>query len=62
MNVFKSGVGKFLKFRSTGIIGHRLGSGRPSEITPQVLELVDRKMQLDNETTVSLTVKFNVEI
>ena len=56
-NVCKIGVGKFLKFRTTGSIGHRLGS-----ITPQVLELVDRQMQLDDETTVSLTVKFSVEI
>ena len=63
LNVCKSGMAKFLKkFRTTGSIGRCPGSGRLSKITPQVLELVERQIQLDDETTVSLTVKFSVAI
>ena len=46
------GVAKFLdKFRETGCIGRRIGSGRVSKISAEIKEIVDRQMQLDDETS-----------
>ena len=52
LDVKISGVSRFIcKFNETGSIARRSGSGRPSNITPQVLTIVERQMQLDDETT-----------
>ena len=52
LDVKVSGVSRFIrKFKETGSIARRSGSGRPSKITPQVLTIVERQMQLDDETT-----------
>ena len=52
LEVKVSGVSRFIrKFNETGSIARRSGSGRPSKITPQVLTIVERQMQLDDETT-----------
>lgn len=46
------GVAKFLeKFRETGCIGRRIGSGRVSKISAEIKAIVDRQMQLDDETS-----------
>lgn len=48
----RSGVTKFLlKYERTGSIGRRPGSGRPSKISSQVLDIVEAQMLLDDETT-----------
>ena len=48
----RTGVAKFLrKYKQTGSIGRRPGSGRPSKISSQVLQIVEAQMQLDDETT-----------
>ena len=45
-------VAKFLrKYKQTGSIGRRPGSGRPSKISMQILHIVEAQMQLDDETT-----------
>ena len=48
----KTGVLKFLrKYALTGSVGRRPGSGRPTKITPEVLQIVEDQMQFDDETT-----------
>ena len=48
----RCGVAKVLrKYKQTGSIGCRPGSGRPSKISLQVLHIVEAQMQLDDETT-----------
>ena len=50
--VSRRGVYKFLqKYRQTGDIGGRLGSGRPSKITEEVKSIVDSQMERDDETS-----------
>ena len=45
-------VARFVaRFLATGTISHKEGSGRPSKITPRVLELVEQAMRADDETT-----------
>ena len=44
------GIDKFLKkFRETGTIARRPGSGRPSEVTAEIKSLVEAQMRLDDE-------------
>ena len=46
------GIAKFLrKYRETGSIARRPGSGRPSKITAEIKALVEQKMREDDETT-----------
>ena len=47
-----AGVWKFLKrYQETGTISRKQGSGRPSKITSAIEDIVERQMQLDDETT-----------
>lgn len=39
------------KYRATGNIARIPGSGRPTKITGEVLEIVERQMRTDDETT-----------
>ena len=42
----RRGISKFIaKYRETGSIGRRTGSGRPSKITVEVKEIVEEQMQ-----------------
>ena len=53
-NIFtcRQTVARFIKrFIDTGTIARKEGSGRPSKITDQVLELVEQTMTADDETT-----------
>ena len=46
------GIYKFLqKFKETGSIARRPGSGRPTKITDEMKRLVERQMRDDDETT-----------
>ena len=46
------GIHKFLKANhTTGLIGRRPGSGRPSKITAEIKEIVEAQMRIDDETT-----------
>ena len=46
------GIAKFLKkFRETGTIKRRAGSGRPPKVTAEIKRLVEEQMRLDDETT-----------
>jgi len=46
------GIAKFLeKYRETGCIGRRIGSGHPSKIMAEIKAVVDRQMKLDDETS-----------
>ena len=46
------GISKFLKkFRETGCIQRRSGSGRPSKISAEIKEIVEEQMRADDETT-----------
>ena len=48
----RRGISKFIaKYRETGSIGRRPGSGRPSKITAEVKEIVEEQMQTDDETS-----------
>ena len=50
--ISRHGVAKFLKvYQATGSIERRPGSGRMSSITWKIKELVEEKMQDDDETT-----------
>ena len=51
LTVSKSGVVRLFKYRETGSIGRRPGSGRPT-ITSEMLQYVEEQMQLDDESTV----------
>ena len=52
IKVTTSGVCRLLqKYRETGSIARLPGSGRPTKITPEVLQIVETQMQLDDETT-----------
>ena len=52
LTVSRSGVARLLKkYRQTGSIRRRPGSGRPTKITSEVLQIVEEQMQLDDETT-----------
>jgi len=39
------------KYRETGCIGRRIGSGHPSKFMAEIKAVVDRQMKLDNETS-----------
>ena len=41
----------FKKYERTACITHKPGSGKPMKITPEILSIVERQMQADNETT-----------
>lgn len=46
------GISKLIsKYRETGTIVRRPGSGRPTVITPEIKALVEEKMRADDETT-----------
>ena len=46
------GIYKFLKkYEATGSIRRRVGSGRPSKVTAEIKEIVERQMRTDDETT-----------
>ena len=46
------GVYKFLRtYNATGSIGRRGGSGRPSNMTADIKEIVKQQMRSDDETT-----------
>ena len=48
----RRGIEKFLaKYRETGSIGRRSGSGRPSKLTREVKVFVEEQMRRDDETT-----------
>ena len=52
LSASRRGIDKFLtKFKQTGSIGRRPGTGRPSKITAEVKAIVEEKMQEDDETT-----------
>ena len=45
-------ISKFLiKFRETGSIGLKLGSGRPSIVTVEIKKVVKEQLCMDDETT-----------
>lgn len=46
------GIHKLLeKYGTTGSIGRRIGSGRPSKVTAEVKQIVEEQMRADDETT-----------
>ena len=48
----RRGIAKFLaKYRDTGSIGRRSGSGRPLKVTREVKVFVEEQMRRDDETT-----------
>ena len=52
LSVSVSGVCRLIrKYKETGTIARRPGSGRPSKITLDVLRIVEAEMQRDDETT-----------
>ena len=52
INVSRRGVTKFLKkYRETGSIGRRPGSGRGTKLTEEIRVIVEEQMQRDDETT-----------
>lgn len=52
ITVSRFGVAKFLKvYGTTGSISRRPGSGRPSKITPEIKEQVDKQMEANDVTT-----------
>ena len=52
LRVSRVGISKFLKkFRETGCIQRRSGSGRPSKISAEIKEIVEEQMRADDETT-----------
>jgi transposase len=49
----RQGIYKFLcKFEEAGTIARRPGSGRPSKVAGEIEQLIEAKMQKDDETTV----------
>ena len=52
MQVSRCGMDKFIqRYRQTGIIARKLGSGRPFKITSEIKALVDEQMCTDDERT-----------
>ena len=52
MTSSRKGVANFLKrYRSTGTIALRPGSGRPTKVTEEVKRIVEERMRNDDETT-----------
>ena len=52
MTCSRYGILKFLKrFKETGSIQRRPGSGRPTKITAEIKAIVEQQMQFDDETT-----------
>ena len=48
----RAGVDLFLKkYKETGNLNRRIGSGRPSKLTSEINDLVEQRMQEDDETT-----------
>ncbi len=48
----RRGIDKFLtRYRDTGTIARKPGSGRPSKITAEIKEIVEAQMRADDETT-----------
>ena len=46
------GVYKFLrKYKDTGSMARRIGSGRPSKVSAEIKQIVEDQMRRDNETT-----------
>ena len=46
------GVAKFLqRFKESGSLSRRPGSGRPSRVTAEIRQIVEEQMQKDDETT-----------
>ena len=52
MDISAVGVWKLLRsYKETGIIQRQPGSGRPSLVTAEIAAIIERQMQLDDETT-----------
>lgn len=52
MKASRKGIANFLKrYKKTGTIARRPGSGRPSKLTEEIKRIVDEQMRTDNETT-----------
>ena len=52
MTSSRKGISNFLKrYRSTGTIARRPGSGRPTKVTEEVKRVVEEQMRVDDETT-----------
>ena len=52
MQVSRRGVDKFIqRYRQTGTIARKPGSGHPSKITSEIKAIVDEQMRTDDETT-----------
>ena len=52
MQASRRGVDKFIqRYRQTGTIARKPGSGRPSKITSEIKAIVDEQMRTDDETT-----------
>ena len=52
MSASRKGIANFLKrYRSTGTIARRPGSGRPTKVTAEVKAIVEEQMRVDDETT-----------
>ena len=50
--VSRVSIWKFLyRYKRTGTIARKEGSGRPTKVTPQVLATVEEQMNKDDETT-----------
>ncbi len=48
----RRGIAKFIeRYRVTGSIGRKPGSGRPTKITEEIKAIVEEQMQRDDETT-----------
>ena len=48
----RSGICKFIRrYKETGSIGRRPGSGRPSKITEEIKQIVEEQMKKDDETS-----------
>ena len=62
ISVSQRGIAKFLKvYEETQSISRRPGSGRLSEITASVKQIVEQQIQLDDETTAAQLYRMLVE-